>query len=67
MYKKILSAVSEHLNSEIATRYALNLARVCGAKLYICFIAEKDMPKPRFDKAEEAMKMLFLEAEKMGL
>jgi nucleotide-binding universal stress UspA family protein len=62
MYTKILAAVNEHLNSEISARYALNLARVCGAKLYICFIAEKGMPRSTFDRAEEAMKRLFNEA-----
>lgn len=67
MYKKVLSAVNEHLNSEIAARYALNLAKACGAKFYICFIAERDMPKHSFDKAEDAMKRLFIEAEKMGI
>ncbi len=67
MYKKILSAVNEHLNSEIAARYALNLAKVCGAKFYICFIAEKDMSQSVFEKAENAMKRLFIEAEKMGI
>lgn len=62
MYTKILAAVNEHLNSEISARYALNLARVCGAKLYICFIAEKGTSGSSFDRAEEAMKRLFNEA-----
>ena len=31
MYKKILTAVNEHLNSEVTARYAMNLARICGA------------------------------------
>lgn len=63
MYKKILAAVNEHLNSEISARYALKLAKVCNAKLYICFIAEKELPKASFNRAEEAMKRLFAEAE----
>lgn len=67
MYKKIFSAVNEHLNSEIAARYALSLARICNAKFYVCFIARKDMPKASFDKAEEAMKRLFVDAEKMNI
>ncbi len=67
MYKKILSAVNEHLNSEIASRYALNLAKVCGAKFYTCFIAEKHISKSVLEKAEDAMKRLFIEAEKMGI
>lgn len=67
MYKKILSAINEHLNSEITARYALNLAKACEAKLYICFIAEKDFPRSSFEKAEDAMKRLFIEAEKMDV
>lgn len=67
MYKKVLSAVNEHLNSEIAARYALNLAKSCNARFYICFIAEKDMPQSVFEKAEDAMKRLFIEAEKMNV
>src|SRR4030042_3654174 len=64
MYTKVLAAVNEHLNSEISARYALNLARVCGAKLYICFITEKVTSRSSFDRAEEAMRRLFTEAEK---
>lgn len=67
MYKKILSAVNEHLNSEIAARYALNLAQVCGAKLYLCFIAEKGMPQQNISKAEDAIKRLFNEAVGKGI
>ncbi|MBI5212034.1 MAG: universal stress protein, partial [Nitrospirae bacterium] len=67
MYKKILAAVNEHLNSEISARYALNLARVCGAKLYICFIAEKGMSGSSFEEAEETVKRIFLDAEKMEI
>ncbi len=67
MYKKILAAVNEHLNSEISARYALNLAKTCVAKLYVCFSAEKGMSGSSFEKAEEAVKRLFLDAEKMGI
>lgn len=62
MYTKILAAVNEHLNSEISARYALNLARASGGKLYICFVAEKGMSRLSFNRAEEAMKRLFNEA-----
>ncbi len=64
MYKNILAAINEHLNSEAAARYALNLARVCKSKFYICFIAEKGISRSGFEKAEDAMKRLFMEAEK---
>lgn len=67
MYKKILAAVNEHLNSEISSRYALHLARACGAKLYICFIAEKGLSRSSFDKAEDAMKRLFIKAKEMDI
>jgi nucleotide-binding universal stress UspA family protein len=67
MYTKILAAINEHLNSEISARYALNIARACGAKLYICFIAEKGIPRSTFDRAEEAMKRLFNEAKGINI
>ena len=67
MYKKILSAVNEHLNSEHAARYALNLAKVCGAKLYLAFVAEKGLSRSDIECAENAMQRLFLEAEEMGI
>ena len=67
MYKRILTTVNEHLNSEVTARYALNLARVCGAKLYLCFVAEKEMTAPTINRAEEAVKRIFLEAEKIGI
>jgi nucleotide-binding universal stress UspA family protein len=64
MYKRILSAVNEFLNSEVAAKYALHLAKECNAKLYLCFIAGKG---PCFNRAEEALKRLFLQAEKMEI
>ncbi len=67
MYRKILTAVNEHLNSEVTARYALNLARVCEAKLYLCFIAEKGQPFTSLDRAEEAIKRIFIEAEQMDI
>lgn len=62
MYKKILAAVNEHLNSEVAARYALHLAKENNAKLYICFVAEKCMSQHNCRAAEEAVKRLFNEA-----
>ncbi|MBI5675168.1 MAG: universal stress protein [Nitrospirae bacterium] len=64
MYTRILSAVNEFLNSEVAAKYALHLAKECNAKLYLCFIAGKGH---NFNRAEEALKRLFLQAEKMGI
>ncbi len=67
MYKKILATINEYLNSEISAQYALNLAKTCGSKLYICFIAEKDMPRLSFDRAEEAVKRLFIKAKELDI
>lgn len=67
MYKKILAAVNEHLNSEVAARYALQLAKENRAKCYICFVAEKAMSQHDCRSAEDAVKRLFLEAMQMGV
>ena len=67
MYKKILTAVNEHLNSEVAARYAMNLARVSGARLFLCFVAEKEMTASTISRAKEAVKRISLEAEKIGI
>ena len=67
MYRRILAAVNEHLNSEVVARYALHLARVCGAEFYLCFVTGKNTPPAVFDHAQEAMKRLFVEAEKTGI
>lgn len=67
MYKRILSAVNEHLNSENAARYALNLAKACGAKLYLAFVAESGLSRSDIECAENAMKRVFLEAEEMDI
>lgn len=67
MYKRILAAVNEHWNSEIAARYALHLAKACQAKLYLCFIAESNLSRSDIESAEDSLKRLFLEAEEMGL
>ncbi len=67
MYKKILSAVNEHLNSEVSARYALHLARACRARFYISFIADSGMPQSGIDRAGKAMKRLFAEARNLGV
>jgi nucleotide-binding universal stress UspA family protein len=66
-YKKILSAVNEHLNAEISARYAMSLARACGARFYLCFVAEKGMSRAGLDRAEDAIKRLFNAALAMNL
>lgn len=67
MYKKILAAVNEHLNSEVAARYAMHLAKTVGARLYFCFVAEKGQQVSIFNRAEEAMKRIFIDAKKMAI
>ena len=67
MYRKILAAVNEHINSEVTARYAQQLAKACGAKFYTCFIAEKGAREETLARAGEAMKRLFVEAEKIGV
>lgn len=62
MYKKILAAVNEHLNSEVAARYALNLAKDLKAKLYVCFVAGKGMSQYDRRTAEDALRRLLNEA-----
>lgn len=67
MYSSILATVNEHLNSEISSRYALNLARVCNARLYLVFIAEKSMISETVSLAERAIHRLFNLALKSGI
>lgn len=67
MYSRILAAVNEHLNSEISARYATTLAKACGAKLYVCFVACADLPQRSIDRAEDAVKRLFIEAREAGI
>lgn len=67
MYRKVLTAVNEHLNSEITAKYAVNLAQACGAKLYICFVAGKDQTDNEINSAGEAVKRIFIEAKKAGV
>ena len=52
MYQKILAAVNEHLNSEIAARYALRLAAACQAKIYFSFVAERGLSRSDIESAE---------------
>lgn len=67
MYKNILTAVNEHLNSEVTARYALHLAKACDAKLHICFIAEKSMPSHDRRTAEDAVNRLFNDAQEQNI
>jgi nucleotide-binding universal stress UspA family protein len=67
MYKHILAAVNEHSNSEQAARYALGLARVCGARLTLVFAAVPGSTREVLHLGEAAVKRLFEEALAQGL
>ena len=67
MYKKILAAVNEHINSEVTARYALRLAKDLSARFYICFVAGKDMSQHERRSAEEAVNRLYSEALELDI
>ncbi|MEW6584454.1 MAG: universal stress protein [Nitrospirota bacterium] len=67
MYKKILAAVNEYSNSEIAARYAVALAQSSRARLSLVFVAGEDKGKDSFARAESALERLFLEAQKRDI
>ncbi len=67
MYRRLLAAVNEHLASEIAARYCLELARVTGGKVYLAYIAEKGISGKDLDLAQKAIRRLFLQAKEMNI
>jgi nucleotide-binding universal stress UspA family protein len=67
MYKKILAAVNEQINSEVAARYALRFAKELESELFICFVAEKDMSRHDRRAAEDAADRLFSEARDLNI
>ena len=67
MYKKVLAAVNEHLNSEVSARYAIRLAKEENAEVYFCTIAENGRSDKGFRAAEEAVKRLAAHARELGL
>src|SRR5512137_1954559 len=58
MYRKVLAAVNEHVNSEVAARYAKHLARAAGAKLILCSIRQPGQSEAAFELARDAAKRL---------
>jgi len=62
VYHKILAAVNEYSNSEVAARYAVALAQVCKAHLTLMFVAPAGLEVNLIRKAEAALERLFLEA-----
>lgn len=67
VYKKILAAVNEHVNSELSARFAIQLAKAAGSRLYLCFVAEQNLSEDSFRRAEEAVKRLFYRAQEMDV
>jgi nucleotide-binding universal stress UspA family protein len=67
MYKKILAAINEYTNSEIAARYAIALAQSSRAKLFLVFVAEEKKGKDLFARAQAALERLFIEAQKQDI
>jgi nucleotide-binding universal stress UspA family protein len=67
MYRKILAAVNEFTNSEVAARYAIALAKSCQASLSFIFVAEDKVSSEVFRRSESALERLFLEAEKQDI
>jgi nucleotide-binding universal stress UspA family protein len=63
MYKKILAAVNEFTNSEIAARYAIALAKSCQAQLSLVFVAEDKLDRDVLRRAESSLESLFIEAQ----
>lgn len=59
MYKKILAAVNEHINSEASARYATELAKVTGSRIYFCTVADDSMSEAALRHAEEALNRVF--------
>jgi nucleotide-binding universal stress UspA family protein len=67
MYRTVLAAVNEHVNSEIAARYAKHLARAAGAKLMICSVREPGQQEHAFELAKEAAHRVQHAAREFGV
>ncbi|MEW6387215.1 MAG: universal stress protein [Thermodesulfobacteriota bacterium] len=67
MYKKILAAVNEYSNSQVAAKYAISLAKSCQARLFLVFVAPEGFPVEQVKPAEAALEKLFIEAGKQDL
>lgn len=67
MYRKILAAVNEHVNSEIAARYALYLAKQANASICFCSIVEHGIEGKDSRTADEAIKRLSALAQEFGV
>jgi len=67
MYRTVLAAVNEHVNSEIAARYARQIALAAGAKLILCSVREPGETERSFEHAQEAARRLQHRAREQGI
>jgi len=67
MYRTILAAVNEHVNSEIAGRYAKHLARITGARLLVCSVREPGQSESSFELARETSRRVQHAARDLGV
>ncbi len=67
MYRTILAAVNENVNSEIAARYARQLARQAGARLLVCSVREPGRTERAFEPAREAARRIQHAAREFGV
>lgn len=67
MYKRVLATVNEYSNSEIAARYAVTFSKACNASLTLLYVNHHGTGSEAFNRAEAALKRLFLLAESSGV
>jgi nucleotide-binding universal stress UspA family protein len=67
MYNKVLAAINEHVNSEVAGRYAKQLAKQTGARLYLCSIAAPEQTEKSIDLARAAANRLLHAARELDV
>lgn len=67
MYTRVLATVNEFSNAEIAARYAVAFAQACHASLSLLYVNQANSPVETFNRAEAALRRLFLFAESRGV
>jgi nucleotide-binding universal stress UspA family protein len=67
MYRKVLAAVNEHVNSEVAARYAMHLARAAGAKLFLYSVRQPGQTEAAFELARDAAQRLQRRAREIDI
>jgi len=66
LYKRVLAAVNEFSNSEVAATYAITFAGVCGARLTL-YHADDGKGREAMSHAEASLERLFRLASEAGL